>query len=393
MKTKKVHRHRPSRLASTPAPCEFASAPPNGMATAIATLGAVLAFVWFTLAFQPDIALAAPIDKSASLLDEKQFASQFEFVQPANVGSTFIPAKSQNLLNWNAECKQKVLKCARQAETKAPGLLTNAIHGSKLRLFRATVLNEGDTINGGFIANPDPMKETTAATTPGAMTFSEKFFAHFESGRAAMFSHEITHAADIGNEVAYSPEWVSFMSRNKIKTERSDSPYVEALAETVSDWFVGLKIPDQENFENQILAMLCKQSPEKTNYSRNMTAGYTHFRSKKYLEADANFKSAAQIFPESAEPHILRTSALYLAKQNKEALAEAMLACQKLDAAKVSFAEPRLQQLLYLRALLNADVKGDYKEAIRIADKLLILNANHRKANMLKAYCQQRLKK
>lgn len=324
-------------------------------------------------------------------LDPKRFASQFEFVQPEDVGTTFIPAKKANLLNWNVETKQKVLKCAQAVETKLPGLLSNAAHGTPIRFFRASVLNEGDTIDGDAVAKPNPLRETAAATTPGAMTFSEKYFAQFESGRDVMFSHEIAHAADMGNRVAYSPAWVSFMNRNKIKSARVDSPYVEALAETVSDWFVGTSIPDKQTFEQKILPMLCEQSSETTAYLQNMTAGYVLFKSRKYSDADAKFEAASRNLPESADPHIRRVSTLYLARQNSEALAEADSACQKLDASEVSYAEPVLQQLLYLRALLQADT-GDYREAVKTADKLLKVNANHKKAKMLKAFCQERLK-
>jgi tetratricopeptide (TPR) repeat protein len=330
--------------------------------------------------------------KTVAKVDSSRVSQYFTFLGPDQVGEVFLPTGKANLLNWRPKDKEKVFRSANLLEEKAAGLLRNACAGEPLRMFSATILLDGDTSDGSGTVNPNPIDQNVAATTPGALTLSEKYFAHFDDGRDSIFAHEATHAADLGEQVAFSRVWIDYMKRNKLKIDRPDNPYTETLAEVFSDWIVGRKIPDKTIFEQQIVSALCKETEDSAPFLRAMKEGLILQKKKKHAEAIECFLRASRARPDVASAHLHAATSYYRIGKKKEALKQTELTCALYDSAGVEYTEPRLVQFLYLRALLLLE-SGDYLQAIKVSDKVLKQWPDYDKAKKLKALCLERLKK
>ncbi len=313
----------------------------------------------------------------------------FRFAGPEKFNDYVLAGAKRDYQVWKAKDIKKISDFMHFVSNNYPGLMRRASAEAPLALFRSNALGEA----------PKQVKERTpdedwvclAATSNGAISFADTFFSYNDDRGKHMTTHELVHAADIGDSIAYSPEWVSFVKRNSIKLNKCEYMYGEALANTFADYAVGKPIPDTDRFKNEIVNRLCTDTESSKTYRALIGKGQKFNTQKKYTDAINCFKRAGKQLPSVPTPYILSTVAFYRLQKRKEALEQSALAQKLIDANGVQIGEQRLQLFFYLRALLLASEVGDFKGAIKLVDRILLENGEHNKAKELKAFCLEKL--
>jgi tetratricopeptide (TPR) repeat protein len=324
-----------------------------------------------------------------SISDTQSDSEYFRFAGPAKFNDYVLAGAKRDYQVWKPKEVKKISDFMHFVSNKYPGLMRRASAEAPIALFRSSSLGEA----------PKPVKERTpdedwvclAATSNGAISFADIFFSYNDDRGKQMTTHELVHAADIGDSIAYSPEWVSFVKRNSIKLNKCEYMYGEALANTFADYAVGKPIPDADRFKNEIVNRLCTDTEASKTYRALIGKGLKFNTQKKYTDAINCFEKAGKQLTSVPTPYLLSTVDFYRLQKRKEALEQSALAQKLIDANGVQIGEQRLQLFFYLRALLLASEVGDYKGAIKLVDRILIENGDHSKAKELKAFCLEKL--
>lgn len=327
----------------------------------------------------------------------RESSAYFKFVGPELYDRFILHGDRTRYRGWKKSDIERINACAAFVSTRLPGLLKCASNGRQLSFFRAWRFADLDDKHSQKHVDKNgrtyySTQVCMAATTPGAIAFSDDFFEYSEIDCKRMFVHELVHAADIGGAVAYSAEWANYVQMNSIKLSGIENAYGESLADAIAAYAVGKPGSDQTALVQRIIPMVCSESNERSDFRDAVSKGLNFNRSKNYSSAIECFRAASRQLPTAPMPYVFASVDFYRLSKRKDALKQTELASQHFERNGVQLVEPHLLQFLYMRALLLTDPPGDFAAASKLLDQILKENPEHKKAAGLKKFCLEKLR-
>lgn len=302
---------------------------------------------------------------------------------------------------WTEDEKVLVTEILVHVLKKAPGLMVMASSNGKIAIKRVPIL---------FLpaAHGEARRLGSACNQSGNIVLADKFFRYERPPRILV--HELTHAADAGNHISLSKEWVAFAGPtiSKIRSQQFDcvndddgllstirakgvwpSGYgcinlAEGLAEYVTAFVEDRDFPIKEQFKKNIAPRLLVPSQSDIAWTRSFRRGDANYRTGKFDEAIADFEEATKIDAASPLPYVY-IAFCYARKADVDmAVAYSGQAVQAFDQAKVEPADPFRITALRLHGTLLGHV-GREKEAIATLDDVLKQRPRSREALELRA--------
>jgi tetratricopeptide (TPR) repeat protein len=326
---------------------------------------------------------APTIDKSSEL---KIPADYYSFGGKNDTARFELPAIKGTVLAWSNADRQVINREAQFAFVHSKTLTSRS---GKLVFFRVSEILDAE------LKKLDTISVTAAATTPGAIFFSDDFFKLESTEQRFFFLHELVHASDMGNLIANHPKFVSYASRmhaaQKLKPKE-----VEPLAETLADSFAfyirGDRGFERKRFESEVAPMLLADENSYTKFNLIFSKGLLAQNRRRFSEAIKSMKEAASLFPRTPWPHMFLAYNYLKLRDLPSAIKENEIAESCFNEAGIPLSEPRKQAHMMTRAMLLMQNKN-FVSARKILDQLIAFQPNNKGAKSLRSICLTKLGK
>ncbi|MDZ4837090.1 MAG: hypothetical protein SGJ27_25175 [Candidatus Melainabacteria bacterium] len=269
------------------------------------------------------------------------------------------------VLVWNSADKQWLQKEVNGLIARYPGLFARC---EKLKIFRVHKINV-----------PEPHKSrresvTVAATAPGAIFIADEYFRLEERERRFSLVHEIVHACDIGNLIAYSPEFVEFAAiyrKSILPKTKTREPLPEELADSFAFYERGGLTPkDRKLFDERILPQLIANDNGLKQFNILSGKALTAQKIHRYKDAIVSWNGASKLYRRSPFPHTSLGYCYIKETQMDKALEETNIAEDCYKAAGVPESESNRLTHAYQRALLLIQCKQDLDGALTMLNQV-----------------------
>jgi tetratricopeptide (TPR) repeat protein len=221
-----------------------------------------------------------------------------------------------------------------------------------------------------------------------------------------------THAADYGNHIALSKEWVEFANPtiSEIRSRHDKAPndedclnkeirtagtwpsvygcesLTEALAEYVAAYVWDRDFAIKDKFKTAIAPRILLPSESDQEWSRHFRKGDRAFRSKDYDTAITEFNIVAGLDPGAPIPHQYACFCYSFQGKFDEALNESGKALALFDSLGVKPTDPYRINIVKLRGTVLGHT-GKFAEAKAMWDELLQVDPSNREAIKQRSIC------
>ena len=333
------------------------------------------------------------------------FESAFCFGEPDSKPCPEVIASNQEIVEWTASDKDVVASIMRAAYSRVPWLFECIRSRRPLVLLRVARAKGVASYQGS-----DPY----SFAGPGYIVFTDAFFSSANKAHAAI--HELVHAVDFAQSVAYSHEWIDFAGatiskirlRETFLTHKGWLSYngfvvttclwpslygAENLKEGLAEYVAALAehrcCPRATEFERRILPLFARVSKTESKWHNLVLDALLQFKCRHYSAAHSLLLEAMKVKSTPTLSYYLTECSL-LKKDLSAATELSHHTLSELVALGVTAAEPLMQSAFLVHSRILYE-RGDYDEATKKLTELLAVNPYDRKALFLRAQCNNRL--
>ncbi len=310
---------------------------------------------------------------------ERSFDRLFEFTSPSSCRNERL---SGEFVDWNRTELNRVQSLLSNLIVDHPNLAKRASAGSRLKLLK---LAKNEKIS----ARNNNVLEFLAFQSPGAIQFSNSFFQlSNESEQEKVLLHELAHAADCGEFIAYSTEFIDYFRRNRkyllpfnvsfddfITSRRvEDSILNEALANTYSKFLRDEEIPEKSYFRKNIAVRFSNPSNKERVFLREFIKGHKDLSQGNTKDAITAFNHCIDLYPTNLIASVYLAYCLIETNSNPAALILTRKNLLRLERIRMPEDEKIFQNARRLRALILLKTRSNNVEAQELIDTILRLN-------------------
>ncbi len=314
---------------------------------------------------------------------KKDFDGLFSFIDSGagEIGSTNYECK-----RWTIVEKRMVQGLCESLLYRGSALLHRAASNDKVQLRRAAILPVTTKISTIF--------DAVAITTNNSITIADEFFNCSPNSQMDILLHELVHAADPAEEVAYSKDWVDFaepiISKARFQAAIDDSSghlwnsqakdhqwpshfgcknLTEALAEyLVADMNKEHSIGD-DCFRERITAKFFSMDANELAFLSHYNMGCKSYSKGKYDDAIKQFELCTELRPLVAMPFAYISACFVRQGKYQGSLQQSEHALNMLNSLGVTIRDENILFILRLRVIAYVRM-GDIENAINTLDEL-----------------------